>query len=235
MRETTPRFSNLALLLHQEPGTQETVERVVQFALIALSCRYAGVMLLHGRNRVEEAAVTDPIVAKADQLQLELGEGPCLSALTAERTYRVGDTVADRRWPQWSSAIAELGLRSVLSVGLFTTETTIGALNLFDPEPDRFDADDVAVAQVLARHAGIALATSRHVENLELAIDARKLIGQAQGILMERFDLDADRAFAVLRRFSQGHNIKLREVAQRLIDTRNLPMTDTDDSSPGAS
>ena len=123
----------------------------------------------------------------------------------------------------------------MLGVGLFTTETTIGALNLFDPEPDRFDADDVAVAQVLARHAGIALATSQRVENLELAIDARKLIGQAQGILMERFDLDADRAFEVLRRFSQDRNIKLREVAQRLIDTRKLPMTDTDDSSPGTS
>jgi len=113
----------------------------------------------------------------------------------------------------------------VLSVRLFTSATTVGALNLFDPEPCRFDADDVAVAHVLARHAAVALASTRQVEHLELAVDARKLIGQAQGILMERFDLDADRAFAVLRRYSQHHNIKLRAVAQRLVETRQLPPT----------
>jgi ANTAR domain-containing protein len=81
---------------------------------------------------------------------------------------------------------------------------------------------------VLARHAAIALATNRTATNLWHAIDARKLIGQAQGMLMERFDVDvdvdvdADQAFAVLRRYSQDNNIKLRDVAQRLVDTHDL-------------
>ena len=218
-------FADLAVRLHDGPTVQETVERVVQFALSAVGCRHAGVLMVHGRNRIESAAVTDPVAAKADQLQLAAGEGPCLAALTDDHSYRVDDTAVDRRWPRWSPLVAELGLRSVLSVRLFTSATTVGALNLFDPEPCRFDADDVAVAHVLARHAAVALASSRQVEHLELAVDARKLIGQAQGILMERFDLDADRAFAVLRRYSQHHNIKLRAVAQRLVETRQLPPT----------
>jgi len=218
-------FADLAVRLHDGPTVQETVERVVQFALSAVGCRHAGVLMVHGRNRIESAAVTDPVAAKADQLQLAAGEGPCLAALTDDHSYRVDDTAVDRRWPRWSPLVAELGLRSVLSVRLFTSATTVGALNLFDPEPCRFDADDVAVAHVLARHAAVALASTRQVEHLELAVDARKLIGQAQGILMERFDLDADRAFAVLRRYSQDHNIKLRAVAQRLVETRQLPPT----------
>jgi ANTAR domain len=87
----------------------------------------------------------------------------------------------------------------------------------------RFNGDARAVGHILAQHATVALAKSREHANLWQAIDARKLIGQAQGMLMERFDLDADRAFAVLRRYSQDNNVKLHDVAQRFIDTRRLP------------
>lgn len=105
-------------------------------------------------------------------------------------------------------------------------------MNLYASDPGRFDSDDLAVAHVLARHAAVALARSREQTSLWRAIDARKLIGQAQGILMERFDLDADRAFAVLRRYSQDNNLKLREVAQRLIDSRRLPDDPQDTDGP---
>ena len=96
-------------------------------------------------------------------------------------------------------------------------------LELFNSEPFAFDDDDIAVAHILARHASVAVGTARQEETLWQAIDARKLIGQAQGILMERFGLDGDRAFAVLQRYSQDNNVKLREVARRLVDTGLLP------------
>jgi len=216
-------FARMALQLHEGSGVEQTVERVLQFALAAIGCGHAGVMLVHGRKTVETAAATDTLVEKADRLQMECGEGPCLSAIFEQESFLVPDTAIDERWPRWSPRVADLGLRSVLTIRLTTKGSTIGALNLFDSEPNRFDADDDAVAHILARHASIALATARHESNLWHAIDARKLIGQAQGMLMERFDLDSDQAFAVLRRYSQDHNIKLREVAQRLIDTRKLP------------
>ncbi len=222
--EHAEEFARMALELHEEPNVEQTVERVLEFACAAVGCGHAGVMLVLDKGRtIETAASTDPVVGKADQLQLECGEGPCLSAIVERDSFYVPDTATDQQWPIWSQRVAELGLRSVLGIRLSTTESTIGALNLFDATPDRFDADDDAVAHILARHASIALATARQESTLLQAIDARKLIGQAQGILMERFDLDADRAFAVLRRYSQAHNIKLREVAQRLIDTRKLP------------
>ena len=111
----------------------------------------------------------------------------------------------------------------MLGTRLHTSESTIGSLNLYDVRPGAFTGEDRDVAHILARHAAVALAATREQANLWKAIDARQLIGQAQGILMERFALDADQAFGVLRRYSQDHNIKLHKVAAQLVETRRLP------------
>lgn len=216
-------FARMALALHEQPDVDQTIDRVLDFALGAVSCDFAGVMLVHNGKRIETAAATGPVVEKADQLQMETDEGPCLTAIFERDTIRVRDTLTDERWPTWGPRVADLGLRSVLSIRLYTSQSTIGALNLYATEPDRFDDDDDAVAHILARHASVALASARQESSLWQAIDARKLIGQAQGILMERFDLDPDQAFSVLRRYSQDHNVKLRVVAERLVNTRRLP------------
>ncbi len=216
-------FARLAVELHEESGVEETVEAVLQFALQAVSCTHAGVALSHRGGKLETVAVTDPVVEKSDQLQLECGEGPSLDVIAGRGTVLVPDTAGEPRYPDWSTKVALLGLGSVLAVRLATSGSTLGVLQLFNTEPYAFEPDDDAVAHILARHASVALANARQEASLWQAIDARKLVGQAQGILMERFDIDSDQAFAVLRRYSQDHNIKLRDVAQRLIDTRKLP------------
>ncbi|TCM48900.1 GAF domain-containing protein [Kribbella sp. VKM Ac-2568] len=216
-------FARLAVELHEETGLTETVEAVVQFALQAVSCTHAGVALAQRGRHFETIAVTDPLVEQSDQLQLDCGEGPSLAVLANRDTVVIADTESDDRWPVWGPKAAALGLRSVLTVRLHTSGSTLGVLQLFNTEPHAFDADDDAVAHILARHASVALSNARQEASLWHAIDARKLIGQAQGILMERFGIDGDQAFAVLRRYSQDNNIKLRDVAQRLIETRKLP------------
>ena len=216
-------FARLAIELHEEPGVEETVEAVLQFALQAVSCTHAGVALSHRGVPLETVAVTDPVVEKSDQLQLECGESPSPDVIAEQDTVLVPDTFGEVRYPDWSVRVAALGLRSSLSVRLAASGNTFGVLQLFNTEPYAFESDDDAVAHILARHASVALANARQEASLWQAIDARKLVGQAQGILMERFDVDSDQAFAVLRRYSQDHNIKLRDVAQRLIDTRKLP------------
>jgi GAF domain-containing protein len=224
----------MALTLHGEPSIDETVERVLEYALRAVGCDCAGVIFVHGGGRVETAAATHEVVAALDQLQVDCGEGPDLDAVSDRYSVVVSDTRRETRWPTWARRAADLGIRSMLSTRLYTSEATIGALNLYAESADAFDVDDRAVAHVLARHAAVALASARESRDLWRAIDARKLIGQAQGILMERYDLDADRAFAVLVRYSQHHNVKLREVAQRLVDTRRLPTSTGEAPEPGA-
>ena len=123
----------------------------------------------------------------------------------------------------WAARVADLGIRSVVSARLATRRSVIGAFSVYGREPGCFDADDLAVAAILARHASVALAAAREEDSIWVAIDARKLVGQAQGILMERHDLDQDQAFAVLRHYSEQHNMKLSEVAHALVSRRQLP------------
>jgi len=215
-------FAELALDLHDVPF-EETVDRVLEFALKALNCAYAGIILVHGGNQVETVAATHPLVAELDAIQMECGQGPDLELITDRHGVRIRDAAADERWPQWSEKVVAAGIRSMLGTRLYTTKTTIGSLNFYDPEPDRFDEADVDVAHMLARHAAVAMENARGADNLWKAIDARNLIGQAQGILMERFGVDADQAFGVLRRYSQENNVRLHKVAERLIATRKLP------------
>jgi GAF domain-containing protein len=219
-------FARLAIEMHDAPGVEETIDAVVQFALQALSCTYAGVALYTRGSQPEIAAVTDSVVADVYDLQLSSQNGPLVTAMRERATILIRDTTIDERWPEWAAKVAALGVRSVLDVPLATgsgTYQTVGVLGLYSPKPDAFTPDDEAIAHILARHASVAVASARHEQTMAQAVDARKLVGQAMGILMERFDVDGDRAFAILKRYSQDTNTKLRDVAQQLIDTRKLP------------
>ncbi len=221
---TSPDFSTLALELHAEPGTERTVQRIVESAAHAVSCDDAGVMLVAGRRRSMSFVTTSDDVRRAHELQVELDEGPCLDALDdTVGEYLVVDAREESRWPRWTPAVVELGYQSVLSVRLATTTHRYGSLNLYARRAGHFDEDDLAVATIFARHASVALAAADTTENLARAVDARKLIGMAMGILMERFSLEQDPAFEVLRRYSQHHNVKLRDVARMLVEGGELP------------
>jgi GAF domain-containing protein len=216
-------FAQLAVELYDAASMAETVDRVLEYALSVTGCDCAGVVFVHRGKGLQTAGVTDRRVEQADQLQLEYGEGPCVPVDREHHSVLICDTTVDLPWPRWSPRVAELGLRSVLTVWLFTTRSTLGALNLYAIHPGQFTAIEEATARQLARHAAVAVATVRAASTLSQAMEARTLIGRAQGLLMERFAIDADQAFAVLRRYSQDNNVKLRIVADELVTTRRLP------------
>ena len=216
-------FAEMTLSLHEGSSLHDTLDRVLEFAVKAVDCDHAGVIFASGTRKVETLAATDPLVTKLDQVQLEVGAGPDIEVVQDRYSVSVPDTRTETRWPEWARAAADVGIGSMIGTRLYTSATTIGSLNLYAVEPGKFDVSDSEVAHVLARHAAIALDTARDTENLWKAIDARKLIGQAQGILMERYQIDADRAFDVLRRFSQDRNVKLNLVARELVETGRLP------------
>ncbi|MEJ7634800.1 GAF and ANTAR domain-containing protein [Aeromicrobium sp.] len=216
-------FSQMALDLHDEPTAERTIERIAEYARMATSCDDAGIMLVHARNQVETAAATSQRVGESHNLQIMHDQGPCLDAIEGEPIYCSPDVANDDRWLKWGPAVAELGMRSALSLRLETRTRRYGSLNLYAERCNAFDVDDIAVGTIFVRHAAVALANAHNEEGLQVAIDARKLIGQAQGILMERYDLDADRAFEFLRRQSQAHNVKLRSVAAWVVENRSSP------------
>jgi GAF domain-containing protein len=213
----------MALSLHHEDSFEDTLERLLEYAVQELGCSYAGVVVVHAKEQIETVAATDPLVADLDKIQLTCGQGPDLDLIGDTRSVIVRDTEVEDRWPDWARAVAATGVRSMMGTRLYTTDQTIGSLNFYDVEVGRFGPDDLEIAEVLARHAAVAVDTARNTDNLWRAIDSRHLIGMAQGILMERFAMDPDEAFSVLRRYSQDGNVKLHSVAQRVVDSRRLP------------
>ena len=157
---------------------------------------------------------------RLDELQMRYHEGPCVEAAVDELIVRSDDLRTERRWPMYSAAAAALGVRSALSFKLYTSSQTAGALNLFALEPGAFDAEAETIGAVLAAHAAAAIIASRQSEQLESALSTRDRIGQAKGIIMERYNIDDVAAFDMLRRLSQDGNTKLTEIAERVIQTR---------------
>jgi GAF domain-containing protein len=213
----------LAELAVNDDDLAETAEGVVALACETLDCQHAGLTVFRAGGSFQTLAPTDPVVSEADQLQYELGEGPCVEAAWEEETFVSNDLARDPRYPNWGPKAAVLGFGSLLAARLAIGGKTIGALNLYATEAREYSADDRDTAVIFASHAASTIMTVRDRENLKEAVEGRTLIGQAQGILMERFDLDANRAFAVLRRFSQTQNLKLRHVAELVVTNGTLP------------
>jgi GAF domain-containing protein len=210
--------------LHTASSPYETVQATAEAARELVDCDAVGVMLVTD-GQVESAGVTDEFVVEADRQQMILNEGPCLSALAEGEVFRIADTLADPRWPKWGPAIErELGIRSVLSVRLARhSQRVVGSLNFYAHRVDAFDLEDEAMGKNLALHAAIALGSARREARFQEAVDGRTRIGQAQGILMSMYQLNAEQAFAVLVRYSQQRNVKLRAVAEEVIERRGIP------------
>jgi GAF domain-containing protein len=215
-------LAELAALSLDDESLDTTAEAVVALAMSTIGCEYAG-LTVFGRKDFRSLAPSDSLVEQADKLQHALRQGPCVQAAWDTDTYVANDLANDPRWPDFGAEAATLGFRSLLATRLAAGEHTLGALNLYSTRVRDFDDDDRDFARMFASHAAATLMTVRQRENLMTALDARTLIGQAQGILMERFGIDADRAFGVLRRYSQARNVKLRTVAEELVSHRSLP------------
>ena len=204
---------------------EEALRAVIEMAVESGPCDEASITTLGPDRTVRTVACSDDRVLQADRLQYELGEGPCLDAVWTNGVYLVPDLLADGRWPAWAPRAAQLGIGASLSIHLFT-DTRLGSLNLYSLNRRGFDPTEVETARVIAAHVSVVLAYAHTTQNLWRAVDARNLIGQAQGMLMARYGLTAPKAFAVLRRYSQQHNIKLAVLAEQLTSTGQLPDLD---------
>ena len=182
--------------------------------------------IVHRKRVIDTPAATNEAVRLLDELQFALKEGPCFDAIWSGETVHVAELAHDPRWPRWGPQIvADLGVASMLSYRLFTSGETFGPFNLYSRSLDAFDPDDINSGYYLAAHLAIAIAGAEMTAQLTSAIASRTLIGQAEGILMERFDLLPAQAFAVLTRISQHGNVRLHLVALELVKTRKLPET----------
>jgi len=215
-------MGEVARLLERPQTVEEQLELVLGAAADTIDgVDAASISVLHRDGRVETLAGTDPLTFKLDQAQYDLNEGPCLEALRGEPFQRVDDMPQERRWPRYAQAAVAEGVHSQMAVELYADERSIGGLNLYSREAHAFDEDTRHAAWLFATHAALAMGRTRQAQNLNQALVTRKVIGQAIGIVMHRFELDEDRAFEFLVRVSRNSNKKLRDVASEINDEQN--------------
>ena len=180
----------------------------------------AGVLLVKKGGDFESVADTDSLAAELDRLQHEFGEGPCSDAALKQTIVRSDDLRSEPRWPRYAPAAVQHGVLGSLSFKLYTADRTAGALNLFSLKAGAWDTEAETIGSVFAAHTAAAIMAGRHGEQMESALSSRDRIGQAKGIIMERYGVDDVRAFEMLRALSQESQTKLADLAQRVIETR---------------
>jgi transcriptional regulator with GAF, ATPase, and Fis domain len=216
-------LSSLARTLQNEDSVEATLQAIAEAAVDTVpGADHASLSVVERRRVVHTRAATDDVAAKVDRAQYETGEGPCLDSVYEQQTVRLPDMIREQRWPKFTRRAAELGVYSMLSFQLFVHAENLGALNLFAGRTDAFNDDSEHIGLLFASHAAVAMSGAQRLEDLGKAVAGRDVIGQAKGILMERYKINADQAFMVLARASQQSNIKLVELARKLTATGEL-------------
>lgn len=183
--------------------------------------QYGGITIAGHDGEVESFAATHPYAVLLDEIQQAHGEGPCLAAAWEHHTVRVNDLSVEDRWPGYRRDVLDrTPIKSVLSFELFKAEKKLRALNFYSEGIDAFDEHSMETGLIYATHIAIAWNILLRDEQFRSALASRDIIGQAKGIIMERFDVDARHAFELLTRLSQSSNVPLAEVAERLVTSK---------------
>lgn len=216
----------LARLVLVEEDVDSTSRRIVRLAVHAIDGAEDASISLAQNGEITTVASTSDVGQKIDSIQYATGEGPCLSSIAQHATFHIRAMETDETWPTFSKrASAETRTRSMVAVVLELQDGARAALNLSSSEEDAFGEEDVTMSAVFAAQAGVALANAlthaanvKKVAELEEGMGTRQMIGQAVGIIMATRQVDDEEAFDILKKISQTANIKLRDIAKRLVD-----------------
>lgn len=221
--ELVDRLASLARALQEEEDVQETLDAIVRAAVGTVpGAQHASISTILRRREVVTRASTSDLPRANDQAQHDAQEGPCLDTLYEQQTVRLPDLAKERRWPEFARRSMALGVGSMLSVQLFVRGNDLGALNLVSESIDAFDEESEHIALLFASHAAVAMSDAQDRERLLKALGTRDLVGQAKGILMERYKVNSEQAFRLLVHASQDTNRKLHEIAEQLVLTGEL-------------
>ena len=179
-----------------------------------------------GEPGAPSLVATDSKLAQtADGAQIQTGEGPSTAAFGQAEIVVVSDARSDERWPRFGAAVADTDLSSVVALPLRVGDEVVGTLNLYSRGHGLTDDATVQSAELLSAAVSAILHQSEVkaelealTRQLETALESRATIDWAKGILMARHGCTPDEAFQLLARASSRSNIKLRELARRLVE-----------------
>lgn len=216
------RIADIVRTLHDrsEADSETVIAELAEHAAQEIpGAKYAGVTVTTNRKRVDTPAATHPYAVVLDEIQQRHREGPCLESAWEKTTIHLADLENDFRYPRYrEDALAETPIRSIMAFQLFIADRTMGALNVYAEEPHAFDDETEEVGLIFATHSAVAWNSARRDEQLRQALTSRDAIGQAKGMIMERYRIGAIQAFEMLRKLSQDSNVPLTRIAAELIE-----------------
>ena len=215
------RVAELVQGLHNRPDADSdtVVAELAEHAAAEIpGAQYAGITLTRNAKQIDTPAATHYWPVLLDKIQQRHLEGPCLTAAWDEKTVHVPDMEAEDRFPDYRrDALAETPIRSIMAFQLFIAGESLGALNIYAEQPQAFTAESRTLGLIFAAHSSVAWNSARRDEQFQRALSSRDVIGQAKGMIMERYRVDAVQAFEVLRKLSQDSNVPLIQIATELV------------------
>lgn len=211
-------------LQRQEHSDVDTVLRELTHSAASAmpGAQHAGITIASRNGKVRTASATDRYPALLDEIQQRHNQGPCLSAAWEHHVIRIDDITLEDRWPAYCrDSIEETPIRSVVSFQLFADHHDVGALNFYADVPHAFDDEAAEMGLILATHTAVGWNMVRRDAQFRSALASRDIIGQAKGMVMERYKIDAVQAFELLKRLSQTSNTPLVEIARQLVEAEH--------------
>ena len=216
----------MSRLLLSESNLQSTVNLMSSLAKAALEGSTGAGVTVSQKDDGVTAGYTDSTMRKADDIQVRLEEGPCLSAQKRNIICRIDDMKDDTRWPRWTREAARLGIGSSLSVPLVVGDAPVGTIKTYSVHPGTYDDRHARLLGVFADQAAfvvanvLSFAQAQELSGqLNDALKSRERIGEAMGVLMEREGIGEESAFKRLKQMSQDRNVKLRDVAREVVQS----------------
>jgi hypothetical protein len=208
---THRRIAQIVQDLYGRPDADSdtVIAELAEYAAVEIpGAQYAGVTVTRNKKHIDTPAATHKWPVLLDEIQQRHREGPCLTAAWEEKTIHVADLETDERFPLYArDALEQTPIKSVMAFQLWVAGETMGALNVY-----------AETANVFAAHSSVAWNAARRDEQFKKALGSRDVIGQAKGMLMERYGVDAIQAFDLLRKLSQDSNTPLIEIAADLVE-----------------
>jgi len=223
LRDVSKALADASEALHTSAthgGLERTLGAIAEAAQHSVpGFDHVGVTVVQGDGAPTTVASTDDVALELDNLQYEFDQGPCMDALRRQRVVLAEHLEQQAgNWPRYAPRASEAGVRAQMGVQLERSDTPLGSLNFYSMAASTVDPDAPRRAELFAAHAAIALAYARHIEDLT---PAREPIGQAIGILMERFEINEEQAMYYLVRVATAAELHLRDVAAEVVEQVN--------------
>lgn len=215
------RIAEIVQSLYNRPDTDSAtvIAELAEHAAAEIpGAQYAGITVTRNRKHIDTTAATHSWPVLLDKIQQRHREGPCLTAAWEEKVIHVADLDTEDRFPLYRrDALAETPIRSIMAFQLFIAGETMGALNVYAEYPNVFGEQARNLGLIFAAHSSVVWNSARRDEQFKQALASRDTIGQAKGMIMERYGVDAVRAFDLLRKLSQDSNVPLVQIAADLV------------------